>query len=496
MPLRLPAGASMSQRCASALTAGVLLLALFNVTFRLHRQPVQEWDESLYATSAWEMLQSGQWVAHTFRGEIDYYNTKPPLNIWLIVLSFKAFGVGLVSLRVASVLASLVHGRRPAVVGAQALRRADRALRRPGALLDVRLLLRPLGPHGEHGCHQHVAHRADGRHGVGGARRRGGGCSGSGPIMAAVFLLRGMAVIMPLAIALVAPGMEPAVEAGPPRPGRRRARPVPAAGRRVDASAMADRRLGDSSSACSGTTSSRARRRTSKTIRVQCLLLPQHPAEAPLRLARRRPRGVAALPGSSRSTPSDWAGRFARGRARSRCWPRGALVAFAIPTLMSTKIAWYLHPSTRCSPSPWAPSWPMPRPRPRGSGAARWRRACAGRGRRARRRLSRKAGWSGTRTTTGTCTAIRRDWLLDERDALKGRQVFRAQLGPRRHLRRRSRGRRQHRLAPDLADFLRDSQPGDYYRTSAPLAHEAVTLVRVEPARAPLQANRMSARHR
>jgi uncharacterized membrane protein YraQ (UPF0718 family) len=41
-------------------------------------------------------------LAVTFRGTLDYYNTKPPLNVWLIALAFKAFGVNLVSLRLFS----------------------------------------------------------------------------------------------------------------------------------------------------------------------------------------------------------------------------------------------------------------------------------------------------------------------------------------------------------------------------------------------------------
>ena len=40
----------------------------------------------------------------TFQGATDYYNSKPPLNVWLIVASFQAFGVGLVALRLPAVI--------------------------------------------------------------------------------------------------------------------------------------------------------------------------------------------------------------------------------------------------------------------------------------------------------------------------------------------------------------------------------------------------------
>jgi 4-amino-4-deoxy-L-arabinose transferase-like glycosyltransferase len=88
------------------LSAGVLSLALFNLAFRIDREIVVEWDESLYAITAWEMVKSGRWILTTFLGEPDYYNTKPPLNVWLIALSFKTFGINLVSLRVPCILSA------------------------------------------------------------------------------------------------------------------------------------------------------------------------------------------------------------------------------------------------------------------------------------------------------------------------------------------------------------------------------------------------------
>lgn len=84
--------------------AVILLLAAFNGLFNLNREYVAEWDESLYATSAWEMLRSRQWVATTFDGNVDYYNTKPPLFVWSLAAAFWLFGPGLWSLRLPSVI--------------------------------------------------------------------------------------------------------------------------------------------------------------------------------------------------------------------------------------------------------------------------------------------------------------------------------------------------------------------------------------------------------
>jgi 4-amino-4-deoxy-L-arabinose transferase-like glycosyltransferase len=106
---RVPSASAFAAFCDRhfrALAGGVLCLALFNFAFRIDREIVMQWDESLYAVSAWEMVKSGNWIATTFLGHLDYYNTKPPLNVWLIALSFKAFGISLVSLRLPCVISA------------------------------------------------------------------------------------------------------------------------------------------------------------------------------------------------------------------------------------------------------------------------------------------------------------------------------------------------------------------------------------------------------
>jgi 4-amino-4-deoxy-L-arabinose transferase-like glycosyltransferase len=93
-------------RRLTALAAAVLALAVFNLTFRLGSEGLTEWDESLYATTALEMVRNDAWVATTFDGALDYSNSKPPLNVWLLALSLQTFGVSLVALRLASVVSA------------------------------------------------------------------------------------------------------------------------------------------------------------------------------------------------------------------------------------------------------------------------------------------------------------------------------------------------------------------------------------------------------
>ena len=84
------------------LSVAILLIACFNLTYRLGRESVGEWDESLYATSAWEMTRTGNLVGTTFDGTLDYYNSKPPLNVWIIASAFSLFGTSLLALRLPS----------------------------------------------------------------------------------------------------------------------------------------------------------------------------------------------------------------------------------------------------------------------------------------------------------------------------------------------------------------------------------------------------------
>lgn len=107
MPPTPPIRSGISLGRFRLLAALVVCLAAFNAFGRLGSETVTEWDESLYATSAAEMVHSGEWVATTFDGKLDYYNSKPPLNVWLIALAFKLLGINLWSLRLVSACAGL-----------------------------------------------------------------------------------------------------------------------------------------------------------------------------------------------------------------------------------------------------------------------------------------------------------------------------------------------------------------------------------------------------
>jgi len=193
------------ERFYRPLSIACLALAVFNLGFRLDQEVVTTWDESLYATTAAEIVKSGQWIGTTFHGALDYYNAKPPLNVWLIAVSFKLFGLNLWSLRLASafatwvtvavlqswarrvfgsavaILSSVVLGTTFAFLYVHSGRSAN-----PDALLALVVLLTVT-----------TLWRAS---------EQPWRLVWLGPLLAAAFLLKGMAVLMPLSIVVAVCG--------------------------------------------------------------------------------------------------------------------------------------------------------------------------------------------------------------------------------------------------------------------------------------------------
>lgn len=175
----------------------VMVLATFNLTFRIADESLPEWDSSLYANSAYEMVVSGNWVATTSFGVLDYSNSKPPLNVWIIALVLDAIGPSLLAVRLASataawltigvlmlwswrrfspptsLFAGLVLATCFGFLHVHSGRSAD-----PDALLTLLLLL--------------IVVVLDG------ARQSPWQRAWLGPLLAGVFLLKGMAVVLPL----------------------------------------------------------------------------------------------------------------------------------------------------------------------------------------------------------------------------------------------------------------------------------------------------------
>lgn len=79
----------------------VLLIGLicFLSFYRLDAKYVDPWDEARHGVNAYEMLKEGKLIESTYLYETDYYNLKPPLSMWCIMLSFAIFGTNVFALR-------------------------------------------------------------------------------------------------------------------------------------------------------------------------------------------------------------------------------------------------------------------------------------------------------------------------------------------------------------------------------------------------------------
>jgi len=71
----------------------VFSLSLFQVVHRLGEETIKIWDESSSARNAVEMMHSGTYLYANIEGQPDYYDVKPPMQLWFKVLSFKMFGI-------------------------------------------------------------------------------------------------------------------------------------------------------------------------------------------------------------------------------------------------------------------------------------------------------------------------------------------------------------------------------------------------------------------
>lgn len=72
---------------------------MFLLFWHLGAASVNATDEAYHGVNAYEMLKSGNWIVNTYRYETDYFNSKPPLNLWLIMLAYRLFGASSFSLR-------------------------------------------------------------------------------------------------------------------------------------------------------------------------------------------------------------------------------------------------------------------------------------------------------------------------------------------------------------------------------------------------------------
>ena len=110
-PAIKPSGAALSTGAADFaqqyywLLAGVLLAAIAFICFyNLGALPARDWDEARHGVSAYEMMKTNQFIVNTYQYQPDYWNLKPPLSFWGVMLGYRLFGYSLLGLRFYSAL--------------------------------------------------------------------------------------------------------------------------------------------------------------------------------------------------------------------------------------------------------------------------------------------------------------------------------------------------------------------------------------------------------
>jgi 4-amino-4-deoxy-L-arabinose transferase-like glycosyltransferase len=81
-----------------------LAVVCFNCFYQLGQFPARDWDEARHGVSAYEMLKNHNFWVNTYSYQTDYYNVKPPLSFWGIMIGYKIFGFNLFGMRFYSAL--------------------------------------------------------------------------------------------------------------------------------------------------------------------------------------------------------------------------------------------------------------------------------------------------------------------------------------------------------------------------------------------------------
>lgn len=83
----------------------LIMLVIGYICFKnLGAFPVQDWDEARHGVSAYEMFKNNEYIVNTYNYSNDYWNLKPPMSFWAIIMFFKIFGVSVFSMRLYSAI--------------------------------------------------------------------------------------------------------------------------------------------------------------------------------------------------------------------------------------------------------------------------------------------------------------------------------------------------------------------------------------------------------
>lgn len=85
-----------------------MIMATVLTFWKLGSHPVADWDESRQGVNAMEMIERGDYINLYYHGELDTWSVKPPLLVWAITVSYKAFGYNAFAMRFPAALGTLL----------------------------------------------------------------------------------------------------------------------------------------------------------------------------------------------------------------------------------------------------------------------------------------------------------------------------------------------------------------------------------------------------
>ncbi len=90
--------------------AAALGLLGFLCLYHLEVMPLQNWDESRHAVSAYEMMKQHEGIVTTYGYEPDYWNLKPPMSEYFIMLGYRICGFNIRSIRLYAAISMILTG--------------------------------------------------------------------------------------------------------------------------------------------------------------------------------------------------------------------------------------------------------------------------------------------------------------------------------------------------------------------------------------------------
>ena len=125
----------MSKEKRQTMSACAALVVIFSIAcfclfWNLDAPKVVDYDEARHGINAYEMIQNNDYLVHTYEGEPDLWNLKPPFSYWTVALGYRLFGYNRLGLRFFSALCGVLTllaltgfcwkrlGKAPAVMAA------------------------------------------------------------------------------------------------------------------------------------------------------------------------------------------------------------------------------------------------------------------------------------------------------------------------------------------------------------------------------------------